>query len=158
MRIFAVVLVCILPLSIKADFEEGVQAYAEGRYRAAIAEFQPLAEQGRSDAQYFMGFLYHNGFGVARDQAVAAKWFHLAAVQGHALSEYYLGVLYAKGEGVEQDLAVAHMWLTVSLTNFPNHRDALYTKEEIEKLERKMSDTEIARASELARNWKPEKK
>jgi len=38
-----------------------------------------------------------------------------------------------------------------------NPRDAAYTREEIKKLERKMTPEQIAKAKELAAQWKPTK-
>ena len=65
--------------------------------------------------------------------------------------------MYEKGEGVEKDLTQAYLWLSVSAKNAPNARDAGYTREDIQKLERKMSPEQAAKAKELAKQWKPEK-
>lgn len=155
MRKFALALALLIPLSAAAGFDEGVQAYNSGDYAKALAEFKPLAEQGHADAQFIMGRLYHEGYGVARDQAEAAKWFRKAAEQGNSSSQYYLGLLYEKGDGVAKDLVAAHMWLSLSKANTPNRRDRYYTQEIIEKLEKKMSPEDIARAKKMAADWKP---
>jgi uncharacterized protein len=148
-------LVLLLPLLAHAGFDEGVEAYAQADYAKAMAEFKPLAEQGDARSQYFMGFLYRYGYGVKADPAEAGKWFRLAAEQGDSRSLYYLGKMYENGEGVERDPVAAHMWLSLSARQAPNPRDAAYTREDIKKLERKMSPEQIAKAKELAAQWKP---
>ncbi|HZP92500.1 MAG TPA: tetratricopeptide repeat protein [Burkholderiales bacterium] len=157
MRKFALALALLFPLGAAAGFDEGVQAYNSGDYAKAVAEFKPLAEQGHADAQFIMGRLYHEGYGVPRDQVEAAKWFRRAAEQANSSSQYYLGLMYEKGEGVQKDLVAAHMWLSLSKVNPPNRRDRYYTQEIIDKLEKKMSAEDVARAKKLAAEWKPVK-
>lgn len=155
MKHFAAMLALGLALSAHAGIEEGVQAYAIGEYDKAIAEFKPLAEKGDPSAQYYMGFLYHHGYGVKRDEAEASKWFGMAAEQGDPKSQYYLGVIYEKGQGIPKDLVAAHMWLSLSAANpQSSHRDSLYTKEALDKLEKKMNEQQLAQAKEMATNWK----
>src|SRR6266850_1329992 len=73
-RLFAS-LALVLPLVAHAGFDDAVQAYGTGDYAKALAEFRVLADQGKPEAQYFMGLFYHNGFGVPRDQNESARWF-----------------------------------------------------------------------------------
>jgi TPR repeat protein len=148
-------LALVLPLVAHAGFDEGVAAYSVGDYAKAMTEFKPLADHGEVQAQYFVGYLYHRGYGVPVDHAEAATWFRKAAAQADSLSAYYLGKMYEKGEGVGRDLTQAHLWLSLSAKNAPNARDAAYTREDIGKLERRMSPEQIARAKELAAQWKP---
>ena len=146
----------LLPLAAWAGLDEGIEAYTTGDYAKALTEFQALADQGNIEGQYFLGLFYHNGFGVKRDQAEAAKWFQKAAQQGDARSQYYAGIMYAAGQGVAKDLPMADMWLTLSATNpKSSYRDSFYTREEIGKIEKKMTPEQIAQAKELAKNWKP---
>ena len=53
---------------------------------------------------------YHNGEGVAQDDAEAVRWWRLAAEQGNVSAQYKLGVAYDIGEGVAQDYAEAVRW------------------------------------------------
>jgi TPR repeat protein len=150
-------LALIAPLAAHAGFDEGVAAYSVGDYAKAMAEFKPLAEQGDVKAEYFTGFLYHRGYGVEMDHAEAAKWFGKAAAQRDSQAQYYLGKMHEKGEGVERSLVDAHMWFSLSAKYAPNTRDAAYTREEIAKLERKMTPEQIVAAKQKMGQWAPDK-
>lgn len=156
MKHLFVVFALVLPLVAQAGFDDAVQAYGTGDYAKALAEFKVLADQGKPEAQYFMGLFYHNGFGVPRDQSESAQWFLKAARQGDARSQYYVGIMTEKGQGVEKDPVAAHMWLSLSAANpQTSYRDSIYTREAIEKLEKKMTPEQIAKAKETAKNGNP---
>jgi hypothetical protein len=157
MKHLFVSLALVLPLVAHAGFDDAVQAYGTGDYATALAEFKVLADQGKPEAQYFMGLFYHNGFGVPRDQAESANWFLKAARQGDARSQYYVGIMAEKGQGVEKDPVAAHLWLSLSAANpQSSYRDSLYTREAIEKLEKKMTPEQIAKAKETAKKGIPQ--
>ena len=157
MKHLFVALALVLPLVAHAGFDDAVQAYGTGDYAKALAEFKVLAAQGKPEAQYFMGLFYHNGFGVPRDQSESAQWFLKAARQGDARSQYYVGIMTEKGQGVEKDPVAAHMWLSLSAANpQTSYRDSIYTREAIEKLEKRMTPEQIARAKETAKNGNPQ--
>ena len=91
------VAICLLPLggcSPKTELERTVEK----------------ANGGDPMAQYNLGVMYDNGQGVLQDDAVAVKWYRLAAEQGNAFAQYNLGVMYANGKGVPQDDAEAVKW------------------------------------------------
>jgi TPR repeat protein len=71
---------------------------------------QQKAEQGDAEAQFTLGGMYTNGYGVWQDYALAAAWFHKAADHGDAKAQIALGYAYAKGQGVPQDEARAMAW------------------------------------------------
>jgi hypothetical protein len=93
-----------------ADFQDGWDAYTRKDYSTALKEWQPLAEQGDAQAQYYLGVLYFKGEGVPQDYGQAREWWLKAAAQGHAIAQFNLGRLYEKGEGVPQDYAKAWEW------------------------------------------------
>lgn len=87
MKITHALTIIILVLSIAAPlaagpYEDGSAAYLSGHYAVALRLWQPLADQGRPDAQYGMGLLYDRGRGVAQDFVQAHMWFDLSAAQG----------------------------------------------------------------------------
>ncbi len=150
-------LILLVPLTVWAGYEEGIAAYNKGDYSTAIAEIEPLAMKGNARAQYFIATLYRYGHGKLRDQAQAAEWFRKAAEQGHLESQYHLGLLYRNGEGVKRDRVAAHMWLSVFAAATGSYRDSLYAKDAVRKMEREMSEEDIARAKRMASEWTPRK-
>ena len=93
-----------------AGFEEGIQAYKNGDYTTAAREWLSLAQQGEARAQFLLGALYAQGYGVPQDYSAAAQWFRRAAVQGHVGAQYNLGVRYHEGRGVRRDPSQAAEW------------------------------------------------
>lgn len=150
MRRLILALALLAPLVGVAGMDEGQAAYNRGDYPAAIAELEPLAEQGNARAQYFIGTLYHYGYGMPRDPSKAAEWFQRAAVQGHTQSQYLLGLAYQKGEGVARDAVAAHMWLSVFAATTDSYRDSLYAKKAVRELEKNMKEEDVARAKQMA--------
>jgi uncharacterized protein len=86
------------------------EAFSRGDYGSAYRLIKPFAEQGLPVAQFNLGVLYENGFGVPQDYAEAVKWYRKAAEQGHVFARSCLGVMYALGQGVPQDYAEAAKW------------------------------------------------
>lgn len=83
--------------SVWAGFDEAQAAYDRGDYAVAFKEWEPLATQGDSKAQFALGKIYLMGYGVRRDAYKASDWFLKAAEQGHADAQFYLGKMYEKG-------------------------------------------------------------
>ena len=108
----AVALLIALATPSQADYLEGEAAYWRGDYAIALQEFKPLAEQGNSDARFFLGAMYAEGQGVPQDYAEAVKLYRKAVEQGLASAQHNLGVMYGEGRGVPQDYVQAHMWFT----------------------------------------------
>ena len=86
-----------------ADLQAGLDAYDIGEYETSLTECQPLADAGIAAAQFCVGRLYANGFGVAMDDAQALNWYGLAADQGYHEAQYNLGVMHSNGWGVEMN-------------------------------------------------------
>ena len=45
--------------------------------------YRKSAEQGDTNAQYELGYMYHNGIGVSKDHTKAAEWYSKAAKGGN---------------------------------------------------------------------------
>lgn len=93
----------------------GLAAYQNGDYARALAEFQPLADEGDITAQYYMGELYLQGQGVPQDFEKAVKWFSQAAEYGHGHAQANLGALLTLGLGARRDLETAYYWQILSV-------------------------------------------
>ncbi|MDY6336004.1 MAG: tetratricopeptide repeat protein [Succinivibrionaceae bacterium] len=82
---------------------------------------EPYAESGSSrnpqqdaefinSAQYYLGFMYFNGQGVAQNYDEAARHLLQAAQQGHAEAQNLLGRAYFRGQGRKQSFNEAVKW------------------------------------------------
>ena len=100
-----------------ADFNDGWVASEEGDYKTAFNEWKPLAEQGDTDAQHNLGWMYGNGKGVLKDDKQAVKWYQKAADQGNASAQYNLGFMYADSTVVLKDLSKAKYWIKKAYEN-----------------------------------------
>ena len=101
------------------EFVQSTRKFAHSRARPSRAckliDIQLLhkqAEQGDAQAQFELGFRYHNGEGVPQDDAEATKWYHCAAEQDHANAQVMLGLMYWNGRGVWQDRTKATKWFS----------------------------------------------
>ena len=65
--------------AVRFEHAEGVPR----DYQKAAALYCKAAKMGDAEAQYALGWMYANGRGVARDDAIAAQIFSLAADRGH---------------------------------------------------------------------------
>ncbi|BAV63853.1 SPOR domain-containing protein [Sphingobium cloacae] len=103
MNNFRGALIAIATLSLSqpllADVKLGVDAWQQGDYAKALAEWRPLAEAGDADAQFNMGQAYKLGRGVSTDLNAAIQWYRKAAAQGHLRAEDNLGLcLFQQGD------------------------------------------------------------
>ena len=95
------------PVPAHADSAAGWQAYNNGDYARANAEWRPMAEAGSRDAQFAMGMLAE----AQGDAAAALEWYERAARQGQSSAQVIVGARYAMGIDVEVDLVRAWYWL-----------------------------------------------
>ena len=65
-----------------AGFEEGIQAYKKGDYATAARAWLPLAQQGDARAQFLLGSLYAQGYGVPQDYGTAAQQLPIMVQHG----------------------------------------------------------------------------
>ncbi len=119
-RTLAVVLMAVLalgaPVSLaRADLQDGVDAYYEGNYAAALENIEPAAQAGDPVAQFFLGEMYLRGKGVDQDFEQAAAWYEKAAIGGHADAQSAIGSLEMLGLGVPRHPTSGYFWLIVSV-------------------------------------------
>lgn len=112
---FRVAMDSTVPPTTSADYKNGLEAYRNEDYVAALKIWKPLAEQGQADAQNGLGAIYsRGGRGVPRDDKKAFRWYRLAAEQGLADAQDSLGNMYASGLFVAQDYVKAVEWLRLA--------------------------------------------
>jgi len=117
MKRFISVLVAVLAVSVSSaafaqrqatPVDDGAPSAEEASQ--ILAETRPLAEQGDAGAQYNMGVLYDQGYGVEKNFSTAREWYIKAANQHFAKAEHNLGIIYESGKGVKSDPARAATW------------------------------------------------
>ncbi len=128
-----------------AGFQEGLNAYAKGDYKTALLEFLPPAEKGSSSAQFYLGLMYENGYGVLQDYKEAVKLYRLSAEQGNADAQNNLGVMYYNGHGILQDYLRAHMWYNIAASNGSEN-----ARKNRDIVAEKMTSADINKAQDLA--------
>jgi len=100
----------------------------QGNYAVAFCIWQPLAAGGDKRAQYNIGWMYHNGYGLSINDENALYWWLKAASTGSADAHFALGDLYANGQGVEKNMAIAVGWyISASLKDHIPARETLMT-------------------------------
>ena len=108
MRIPSVAIILIVPLllagpALAGSFEDAVKEYGRGEYKTAYQLLRPLAEQGNSNAQLMLGFMFDQGRGVPQDYAEGEKWFRKSAKQGNIGAQYTLRLLKERAEKEKWD-------------------------------------------------------
>ena len=126
-------------------FANGGRAGPESDPAEAAKWYRLAAGQGHAIAQNNLGSMYAYGRGVPQDDAEAVRWYRQAAAQGEAEAQYNLGLMYANGTGVPQDDVLAYAWLNLAV-----EQGNELASENKDKLQTRMTTTQMARAQELS--------
>jgi TPR repeat protein len=113
-----------------------------------IKEYRQDAKRGIAEAQYNLGLILMDGWGVPEDDVEAVKWLRKAAEQGHAGSKTQLGVQYCDGEGVPQDFVKGYMWLNLAAAQ--GEKYAIEYQVAVSKF---ITKAQIEKAQKLSREW-----
>ena len=115
-------------------------------YTWAAYWYGRLAGDGHGTAQILLAGMHEDGKGVPQDLSRAAFWYRRAAEQGFARAQGKLAALYVDGRGVPRDLVQAWVWFDLAAAR---GRDS--AARERTKLSLRLSETELAKATELSR-------
>lgn len=127
-------------------YERGItvtQSYLE-----AVHWYRLAAMQGYGEGQYKLCEMSERGQGLPQDYQEALRWCGLAAEQGHGRAMFIIGRLYHTAHGVPNDLVRAHMWYNLATAH--GYEDG---KKWRDRIADDMSDSQIAEAQKLAREW-----
>ena len=91
---------------------------------------------------------YQDWFLRPKESHKIIKWYKKAAEQGLAEAQYNLGLRYANGQGVPNDYVMAHMYWNIAAVS--GYKIAIKERDRIEGV---MSDSQIEKAQDLAREW-----
>lgn len=75
-----------------------------------LSLYQQKANNNDPTAQYYLGQMYRQGNGVAKNMANAVHWYHQAAEQGNVLAQYNLGWMYDVGDEIEPNVEKMLKW------------------------------------------------
>jgi len=83
--ITALILAAASTVALAGDktFDDGVVAFIKGDGQAAFKIWKPLAENGNTEAQYHLGYMFQTGTGVPVDKSKALYWYNMAAKNGN---------------------------------------------------------------------------
>jgi TPR repeat protein len=93
-------------------FSAGLKALEREHYATAFRAWQGLAEDGESEAQNNIAYLYEHGYGVKQSYTRAIEWYKKAAAQDSAEAKHNLGMLAFNGYGMRQDYMAAKRYFT----------------------------------------------
>lgn len=153
MRKFAVLLFCAMSSmglyfpQVRADFDAGVMAYANGDFDAAAREFSQLSEKGDIAGLYHMGLLYEEGQGVPKQFDAAVRCYTKAAEQGYVDAYFALGEIYLHQAGGKKDRVQAYYWLGMAKKHGHPRGD-----EEFQRNKKAMSPEQIELAEKAVRS------
>jgi TPR repeat protein len=116
---------------------------------AAATWFRKAADQGEPKAIQNLGLAYLTGDGITRDVDEAEDLLARSARLGLPQSQFMLARLYITEEFSRQDYERAYAWLLVC-----KDRKIDQCVEELEKLEPKLDESQIARATRLADEYR----
>jgi TPR repeat protein/uncharacterized RDD family membrane protein YckC len=83
-------------------------------YNVEFGLTQKAAYNGNIIAQYNLGIMYLNGFGVTKNETTAAQWFNESANRGYIQAQYSLGIMYLNGFGVTKNETTAAHWFQIA--------------------------------------------
>lgn len=104
MKKIGFVLALMLMVSpVCADFLEGEEAFDNKRYSEAFQHFRPLADEGDFRSQYYVAYMYLNGYGVSKNDQLGLSYLQKSLAQNYHLAQALMGYLYGEGRVVPAD-------------------------------------------------------
>jgi len=113
LRVTLLVVLMALSVASYADVGFAKAAYQNKNYNIAYKEIRGLLAKD-PEAQYLMGDMLRNGFGVSNNPYSAIKWFIKAASLGDVLSMHALGEMFHSGELETKNYIEARSWFKKS--------------------------------------------
>ncbi len=99
-KFFSVLLLMVASEFVTAEsLDDALVFMHRGDFAKAYCIMRPMAESGHADAQYNIGWMYLNGYGLRVDDRHALEWWEKASEQGHTDASFSIGMLYSLGEG-----------------------------------------------------------
>ncbi len=139
--------------------------YNEGQFDLAAQSWEPLAERGDCDAEYWMGVLYLSGKSKTRDAKKAVSLWQKAANAGQPRAQLSLADLYYQNHavvysfcadcGLDKDLFTAFQWYKLAGRSTRDAKEKEYVSRAIQQLSAEMSEEDVRRGEAMVLNWSP---
>ncbi|HEV2185583.1 MAG TPA: toll/interleukin-1 receptor domain-containing protein [Stellaceae bacterium] len=104
----------VSPITAADALTKAKAALDRKEYLEAMRWYRQAADQGNTNAQTHVGYLYEKGLGVPQNYSEALSWYRKAADRGHAAAQRNIGSLYEQGTGVPQDYGEAMRWFRLA--------------------------------------------
>lgn len=108
-----------------ADLAGALALLQEAQYDKALAELKPLAEGGDGEAQFHMGEMFENGWGVQASYQQALDWYRRAADRGHVEAMLRVADFNRDGMGGPRSRREAYDWYLKAAQKGQPHAMAL---------------------------------
>lgn len=108
--LYSLLVFVLFQISACTKVTDPKKAFDNGDYETAISLWLPLAENGDTDAQNYLGIIYYLGLGTERDYKKALEWYERAAKAGHADAQRNYGDMINFGRGIQKDNFQAYKW------------------------------------------------
>lgn len=97
----------------------------KGDYAKAYCIWNELAEDGIPEAQFSLGWMYHNGYGLLIDNQETRYWWGEAASKGLANAAFALGMFLSQEDEFEDLPAAVEYYLQADQAGNPDARPML---------------------------------
>jgi hypothetical protein len=117
-------LIALMAAPLEAsDVSDAINAMRAGNFAEAYCVLKPYAESGDAEAQYNIGWMYLNGYGLMMNDSKALEWWQRASDQGYTDASFSIAMLYSLGEGrVDRDMDKAIDYYLMAVED--GHEDA----------------------------------
>jgi len=120
--LYALIALMAAPLEA-SDVSDAINAMRAGNFAEAYCVLKPYAESGDAEAQYNIGWMYLNGYGLMMNDSKALEWWQRASDQGYTDASFSIAMLYSLGEGqVKKDMDKAIEYYLMAVED--GHEDA----------------------------------
>lgn len=126
--------------------EQANEAFKNGDYPTALADYQVLAAKGDPVAEGALAYMYYTGSGVVKDAAAARHWYEKAALDGDSHSAQSLGNSCLLPDQGAPDYPQAYKWFKLAAD-----RGDAYSELELSILYE--HGLGVARDTQVAQHW-----
>mgnify|MGYP001819462967 FL=1 len=134
----------------EAQIYLGMVYQEQGNLEEAEKWYRIPAESGNARAQLNLAMLY-----IEQDKmSEALELIKSSAQKNYSMAQYILGSIYEDGvESIPQDYVKSYMWYWLACTDTDLECDTIPLFSGPESLSKKMTESEIAKAKDMANKW-----